>query len=1745
MMSTTPGEKEVSAAVVTKTLEAIEELAQQQDQDGTIIEKLWANYAGLSPQSKSQELVQRRLHKLRELTDLCESRNYKIEKLAGKVGLSTHDYFSDVKFTRIVDASLEAEACFCKELDSFKAAAAAANRASSSVQTATGNSTYPYEVPRIDVPPFSGDRAEWNSFRSLFESLVHHRADLAPVQKLHFLLASLRGDAALAYRDLEVVAEEYEPAWESLRARYESKRRTVFHVIRAFRAIPKVGRARVKELDHLWSRACATVKSLRRLGRPVGEDNDFFLTELIDKFDPKTRNNWEARFKDGDTFPTFEHLENFLREEIRVAEDSVDEIQKDARPSVPTVRPVTRVVKTHQTNVAHGCIACGAEHPLFQCTAFLQKSSKQRVELLKKYDRCLNCFRTGHHAAQCSGKNFCRTCKGRHHTLVHQAAMSSPPNVPTVKPADETESQVTSHLTSHGKPEACVLPTATVRIRGPSGACIIVRAILDQASQASFVSEAAAQFLGAPRERETAEVSVTGGNVTQREGVTTTVDIETLNNCIEPVRIRAFITKRVSRYALGIPKPPPPLPPLELADRSPDPCTPVQCLIGGEYLGAFMYPEYKRLPDSYAFYQRTAFGWVFNGSPAVGPEKRIIISHMTQVQPVVDELTRFWALEDVPTYRDETSEDVLCEKHFLSTHTRNDQGRYVVRLPTKGAMTPAPKGGKEAALAFFVQQEHRLSRNPSMKQRYDDFLEEYAAQGHMERAHAATRPQHEHWYLPHHAVVKREATEEKIRVVFNASYRCTGGTSLNDSLMIGPKLQADLFALLMRWRQFRYVMTSDITKMFRQILVAPEDRDLQRIWWRPTPEQPVVPYRLNTVTYGTACAPYLANRVLLQLAQDEGRSFPLAAPVLESSVYVDDILFGANSLAELQECGRQLKSLLRAGGFETHKWTANHVHLLREMAQAERDGSAVKSLGEDNPVRVLGIAWIANQDVFTFRVTPRANVISKRTFASLVAQLYDPLGWVSPVVVVGKILLQRLHQQGLAWDDPLPTDLAKRCHAFQTSLPDLHAVSLPRWTGHNTSASTIIQLHGFADASNQAYAAAVYMRVCCGGQCSVRLVYAKTKVAPLSSVSIPRLELSAAVLLTKAVNYVQKNLSLTDAPLFLWSDSTVTLAWLSAPPLRWKPYVANRVSYIQGTLSDAVWRHVPGTENPADSASRGISPNQLLTLSLWWQGPRWLREKESDWPDTLADSQCHTDEEKRRTIHSGATIIEPVINFERFSSWPRLLRTTAYVSRFIKFLRKAGATRRGDPLTVAEIIEAKTLIFRQLQAQFFDSKKVIQSGSQLSVEDKALQSLSLFAGDDGLLRVGGRVRHSSLPDYSKFPVLLPPCHVSKLLARHFHLCTLHGGLQVTLRLLRQRYWVLKARSIVKQCVRQCTTCVRHRANVATQFMGNLPPERVVPSRPFMNAGIDYAGPFTVRTVAGRGYKARKAYTLIFVCLSTRATHLECVSDYSTQAFLAAFRRFCARRGLPAHVYTDNGTNFVGADRELRRAFLAACKDSELQSSHAVEEVQWHFIPPAAPHFGGLWEAAVKAMKHHLKRTLGTSTPTYEEFGTLLCEIEAILNSRPLCPLHDDVETFDALTPGHFLVGTALKEAPEPSFLETADNRLSRWLVVEKRKQRFWRLWSADYLHAVQQRNKWQTPRENLKEGDLVIIKNSNAPPAYWELGRVSRTFPGSDQLVRVAEVKTARHILRRPITKLCKLPITDTVIDSGVPMAPR
>ena len=576
------------------------------------------------------------------------------------------------------------------------------------------------------------------------------------------------------------------------------------------------------------------------------------------------------------------------------------------------------------------------------------------------------------------------------------------------------------------------------------------------------------------------------------------------------------------------------------------------------------------------------------------------------------------------------------------------------------------------------------------------------------------------------------------------------------------------------------------------------------------------------------------------------------------------------------------------------------------------------------------------------------------------------------------------------------------------------------------------------------------------------------------------------------------------------------------------------VSYIADLISPERWNHVNGFENPADCASRGLFPSELLNHSLWWNGPAWLKLPLADWPiQALLPPNNSLEEVRDITLHSMSQSDSPVIPLDRYSSFNRLKRITAWILRFFGNLRSKSNRHLTSSLSTEELFNAECYWISIIQNAYFkDEIQALKKQSHLSTSSSLL-SLHPIIDSHNLLRVGGRQQNSKLSYSSRHPLMLHGKHpMTGLIVRSEHLRLLHAGPTLVIASLGRRYHIIGGRNVVRSIIRGCVVCQRNSAKPQPQMLGHLPVERITPGSVFDKVGVDYAGPVYLKYGHVRKPTIVKAYVCVFVSLSVKAVHLELVSDLTSEAFLASLRRFISRCGKPSLIWSDNGTNFTGAARELKELsdFLEHQKIQQSISEFcSTQHIKWKFIPERAPHFGGLWEAAVKSMKTHLRRIVANVKLTFEEFSTVLSQIESCLNSRPLVPLLCDEDGIEALTPGHFLIGKPLESLPDPAFSYRSISLLRRWHLCQALVHHFWQRWSTEYISSLRRYTKWHNPTRNIQVGDVVILHEDNLVPTKWPLAKVIKVHTGKDGLVRVATVKTTTGTYKRPTTKIALL----------------
>ena len=836
------------------------------------------------------------------------------------------------------------------------------------------------------------------------------------------------------------------------------------------------------------------------------------------------------------------------------------------------------------------------------------------------------------------------------------------------------------------------------------------------------------------------------------------------------------------------------------------------------------------------------------------------------------------------------------------------------------------------------------------------------------------------------------------------------------------------------------------------------------------------------------------------------------------------------------------------------KWLSNSPSVLADIPVEDRKAEVDLDRSQLPCTKTLGVWWLADPDVFTFKETAPDDsmVYTKRNFLKKIATLFDPIGFLAPFTIRAKMLLQDMWTKGLDWDDELTEPLTNSARAWFGELGELKHIRIPRCLWKNGMIADTMSLHTFVDASESAYGAVVYAR--CqyeDGSVSTNIVAAKTRVSPNIAASIPRLELMGAVVGVRLTTRIAEVLGIQMTKSTFWCDSVNVLWWVRGRSRNFKPFVAHRVGEIQTQTDPNQWRYVPTKVNPADMLSRGMPANDLAKCNSWWRGPAFLSQTEDMWPRNKLFEQPVGNNEIRRssrvesrtqepkvgdkTYHVGTFIavdegVASLLAPHKYSSWLKLKRIQAWINRFVGNCQRKGTGRISRELTVDELQQAEIQLIKQTQrAEFPEEWKSLAQGRPLPASSKLL-GLKPKLDDDGLVRSDGRLKNARFLSYDvRYPVILPrKCWLTKLIIKDAHEKGNHAfGTNQTLATLSARYWIISAREAIREWERECAECRRRKARAAQQIMAPLPLARLQTSlKAFTRTAVDFGGPFI--TIQGRGKRREKRYLCLFTCLATRAVHLEIAFGLDTDSFLNAFYRMTSRRGLPEEMFSDNGTNFKGADRELK-TLLSELDEPKINVSVANKGVKWHFNPPLAPHFGGAHESMIKSAKRAINAILGQADITDEELMTAIIGAEGLINSRPLTYQSANHEDDVPLTPNHFLHGQVGGQFAPTTVDETQFSPRKRWRRIQELVRHFWQRWLREWLPGLSIRRKWHREQRDVHVGEVVLVISPDTPRGNWPLGRVLEVYPGDDGRVRVVKVQVGEGTLTRPVTKLCPL----------------
>lgn len=1203
----------------------------------------------------------------------------------------------------------------------------------STVLNVSDSSMSAKSYPKIRIPSFNGEYKQFMRFKGIFVNLVHDDASIPNVRKLYYLQDALQGEAGRLIEDFPITDAAYEEAWSRVLNRYDNQKALVLIYFRELTAIKPIDNA--GDLRKLLDTVTNSLNNLKLCGLPADNWGDLVAFLVYRCLDSKTKEDFDISQAESTKFFSWKALQAFLKGRAFCSETRfIAENEKPQfSPATPTSKSISQTsasapvtpaqtaagskssadVKTSTSFLVtrEKCIACEEHHLLIACPTFAAHTPKQRFELVSQNKMCSNCFSRSHAVKTCDSRGNCKQCGQRHHTLLHFPKRTSLPALSsqTVTVEAKPTTPPTTKLVSTQVPSKTVLlPTAVVTIVLSPDRVVTARALLDSCSQVNLISETfVKKHQMAVQTKSSGHTSFTGAT----EGV---IQISQMCSVAIKSRINSFelklqtdvvpaVTFKYSVENMNLPKQYQPIRGFPLADPAfaNDPIvvpTP-ELLLGAEYFETCMLNDTRQFGS--ITLRNSQFGWLIIGPMNIS--ECLTTPTCATICQIENQLRRFCDLEDVAPPSEECSkeEKVACVQHFENTHGRHEDGKFIVSLPLSQPRQLLVYNYAYASRNLVWSEKHR---SPTVQPEYVKFMEEYEDMSHMTliTTHNGLTAD---YLIPHHAVLRPESTTTSTRVVFNASSKTSSGYSLNDLLMVGPTIQPDILDLLLKFRSHVVAFTADIAKMYRCIWIKEQDRSLQCILWRKSATDPIRTYQLNTLTYGTSCASFIATMCLAKLAQSIPESLQ-AVEAISQHFYMDDLLSGAESLEDCVILQRKVHDTLQSAGFVLRKYQSNDPRLLQAMPSEAVASRTRDSIVKEEAVSVLGVYWQANSDTFRIKVAKpqlEKRVLTRRIILSEISKTFDPMGFASPFSVRAKIFMQKVWTSTKSWDEKLPITLSAEFESYWQEMEQLHQFSISRaYTATNPLQNR--ELIGFCDASEQAMCTVVYVRsICPLGNISVNLCYAKTRVAPIKSVSIPRLELQAAWLLAQLMCRTSRVLKVNPCNLYTFSDSKVVLAWLAKPPSTWTIFVRNRVAKIVELVPFEKWSYVNTSQNPADLGTRGISVNKFLKSTLWLHGPPFLLT------NYVHSSVSEKTDLELRKVKETCLISSVVKNefvhvFDRFSSFSRMRRVFAFVLRFFRNCRNRVRTRKMlelSCLSAEELQLAENRIIFVTQSYYF------------------------------------------------------------------------------------------------------------------------------------------------------------------------------------------------------------------------------------------------------------------------------------------------------------------------------------------------------------------------------------------------------------------------------------------------------------
>lgn len=1667
----------------------------------------------------------------------------------------------------------------------------------------------------VHVDKFDGDILKYPSWESDFDSLII-TDDVSVHEKLNLLKQHLAGEPLDMIKGYLLLKTNfsYDHAKLELRKRYGNSNvisKTFLDKLSSWKKIDSGDSSSLRKFSDFLLQVLAAKQKITSLGIL---DFPQESSKIVERLPLYAIHKWKSlimKYKKSngdDSYPAFDVLCNFVEELAET--ENIPELNNFGQyvKKFDKTKKSFRSSKTSTVSNTNGeikqqiCSFCKENHHIDNCNKFDEMSRDDKRKFLREGNFCYACGMFSNHISKnCLKPLKCRKCEGKHWTTFHY-------DKPHVQESDVKCTRVCDAQNVKTPCDHAMIVPVWVKDKLKQDKEILTYCIIDDQSNTTFIEEGLASELKSDcvdthlslSTMHKSNVLIDCKKVKNLQVLSydksVEIDLKSVYTRDEIPADRSQIPKKETAKAWNHLK--------NIADKIPTyfPAVNVGLLIGSDVPRVVRPREVVSGEENAPYAQRSILGWGIVGVvchsesdmseprstthrivAVVGNKDIHVKDQQISCNPVgkfvygtraneviqprqISEMFELDFVEKNSRYQSLSADDMKFMKLMSEQIVKLENGHYQMPLPFKSENVKVPNN-KELAVKRILQLKKRFKKSSKLYEDYTVFMED-VIQNYAEMVPEDDQRKDDGRinYIPHAPVYHRK--KEKIRIVFDCAARYKD-VCLNDFLLQGPDQLNRLTGVLCRFRKENVAIMADIKAMFYQFLVDPKDRDMLRfLWWENNcVDSKLLEYRMKVHLFGAVSSPGCANFGLRRAADDGEEEFGLsAADFVRDSFYVDDGLFSSPTQDGAIELIQNTTALCKNFGLRLYKFASNNKEVLEAIPVEDRsDNLKSYNVLEHMPVeRALGINWCIESDKFEFRITLEDKPLTRRGILSSVSSIYDPLGFVAPVVLEGKNILHDMCKDNLDWDDKLPDSLRMRWERWRNDIVNLEKVKIDRCVKPKDFGKvTNIELHHFSDASTFGYGQCSYVRfVNKNGRVHCAFLMGKARVAPLKHHTIPRMELTAALVSAKVSKYISDEMKYENAKDIFWVDSQVVLGYLSNESKRFHVFVANRSQQIKNLSDVSNWKFISTKENPSDIASRGCNVEELMNSS-WLKGPEFLWKKEYDddneisfLPDKEVEMELARDMKKSSVYKVDA--VQDVMEFdliariERFSSWFRAKRALANCKMYIHALKNKKKVKK---YTTADLDTAASMILKALQLKHYKKEiEKLQCQEDTNSEKKttsvgkisSIFRLDPFMDEFGILRVGGRIKRASMTFELRHPAIIPSHgHVTELIVKHYHEKCNHMGRGATLNLIRQNgIWLIGGVSAVSRYIRNCVLCKRLRGKLGFQKMAQLPLDRLAMEPPFTYCGTDIFGPFMIKEKRS----ILKRYGVVFTCMSSRAIHLETCNTLESDSFINALRRFLARRGPVKQLRSDQGTNLIGANNEM----LAALKQMNMEKvgEFLVKEncdwVKFNFNVPSASHMGGSWERQIRTIRSVMETLLMQSGSQLddESLRTFLVETENIVNSRPLCVENiTDPDSLEPLTPNHLLkMKPQVLLAPPGSFVKEDLYVRKRWRRVQYLVNEFWFRWRREYVHSLQTRNKWNNPQRSLKPGDVVIISDNNMHKRNWQLGRIESTFANEDDLVRRVRVRIATsnldangkrqqsvQFLDRPIHKLVLL----------------